>query len=62
MKITLFALFTALLILGCGESQVDPIVDHIEEIRKPQEPKDPFANAIDLDKLQKRGLAGEEML
>ena len=62
MNVKLFSFITALLILGCGESQVDPIVDHIEEIRKPQEPKDPFANAIDLDKLQKRGLEGEEIL
>ena len=62
MKITLFALFIALLMVGCGESQVDPIVDRIDETPKPQEPKDLFADAIDLDKLQKRGREGEEIL
>ena len=48
--------------IGCGESQVDPIVDRIDETPKPQEPKDLFADAIDLDKLQKRGREGEETL
>jgi antitoxin component YwqK of YwqJK toxin-antitoxin module len=51
MKITLFALFTALLMIGCGS----PNVDDPETLDKI------IAEAVEEDKLQKRGKEGEEL-
>ena len=52
MKITLFALFVALLMVGCGS----PNVDDPETLDKI------IAEAIDADKLQGRGKEGEELI
>lgn len=52
MKITLFALFTALLMVGCGS----PDLDNPETLDKI------LVEAIDEDKLQERGKEGEELL
>ncbi len=64
MKATLFATFVALLLVGCGESSTpfDPVdspkaIDlDDKEIREKI-----IAEAIDRDKLQKRGTKGEEL-
>ena len=52
MKATPFALFTAILMIGCGS----PDVDDPETLDKI------LADAIDRNKLQKRGKEGEELL